>query len=207
MPRSRSTSRVLFALALLPACAFLVSASAAGPQAAQAAQAAATPPPFENLQVLPEDIPRQELVDTMKAFTRALGVRCSHCHVGEGDDLRTYDFPSDAKEEKRAARVMIEMVQAINGEFLPRMHEVAHVAGHGADAAPEAGQTPAHDHAHTPGHAHPPAAGGEAPAAAHGEAHAAEGHEMTRVTCMTCHRGQPEPRLDEPPPTEASGGP
>lgn len=197
MPRSRSTSRFLFALVLLPACAFLLPASAVEPQPAQEA---AAPPPFENLQVLPEDIPRQELIDTMKGFTRALGVRCSHCHVGEGDDLSTYDFPSDAKGEKRAARVMIEMVRAINGEHLPRMHEVAHTAGHEMSTH-EAGHAAGHQAAapedpHTAGgHGHAPGPAGEATA-----------HEMTRVTCMTCHRGQPKPQVDEPPAPPPTGG-
>ena len=32
----------------------------------------------------------------MPGFTRALGVRCSYCHVGEeGESLSTYDFASD----------------------------------------------------------------------------------------------------------------
>jgi hypothetical protein len=215
MRRSRSTSRVLFALVLLPACVFLLPASAVEPQPTQEA---AAPPPFENLQVLPKDIPRQELIDTMKGFTRALGVRCNHCHVGEGDDLRTYDFPSDAKGEKRAARVMIEMVRAINGEHLPRMHEVAHTAGHemrheaGHAAGHQAGHAPGHDDTHAAGHQAGHAAAPEDPHAAGGHGHAA-GHageaaarEMTRVTCMTCHRGQPKPRLDEPPAPPAAGG-
>jgi tetratricopeptide (TPR) repeat protein len=55
----------------------------------------------------------------MGGFTRALGVRCSHCHVGEeGQPLATYDFASDSVELKRKARAMLRMVQAINGEHL-----------------------------------------------------------------------------------------
>lgn len=171
--RSRPTGRILLVL-------FLLTVFAVEPQAAQAPQPVqapqpAPPPPFQNLQVLPEDIPRQELIDTMKGFTRALGVRCNHCHVGEGDDLRNYDFPADAKHEKRAARVMIEMVQAINRDFLPRVEAIEgdHEAGHAERQAP----------GHAEGHA-----------AGHGGA-----HEVARVTCMTCHRGQPEPRIEEAP--------
>lgn len=152
---------------------FLLPAVVAQPQAQPA------PPPFQNLQVLPEDIPREQLIETMKGFTRALGVRCNHCHVGEGDDLRTYDFPSDAKPEKRAARVMIEMVRAINNDFLPRVEaiETEHEAG------------------------------GEGHEGAHAERHAtehAEAHEVARVTCMTCHRGQPEPVIEAAPAAEAA---
>ena len=37
---------------------------------------------LKNVQVLPADISFGALVNTMKAFTRALGVRCTYCHVG-----------------------------------------------------------------------------------------------------------------------------
>ena len=77
------------------------------------------PERFENLQVLPGDVPPRRLIDLMKGFTRALGVRCSHCHVGEDDEpLATYDFPSDDKPAKRKARTMLGMVEAINRDFL-----------------------------------------------------------------------------------------
>lgn len=82
--------------------------------------AAAQFPPdsFTNLRVLPKDIPAQQLVGMMAGFTRALGVRCTYCHVGEETiPLAEYDFASDEKETKRKARVMIEMVQAIHGHL------------------------------------------------------------------------------------------
>jgi len=41
------------------------------------------PDEFTNLEVLPEDITRGELVSIMRGFAGALGVRCNHCHVGE----------------------------------------------------------------------------------------------------------------------------
>jgi hypothetical protein len=59
------------------------------------------------------------LVDTMAGFTRALGVRCTYCHLGrEGEPLSTYDFRSDEKPEKVKAREMIRMVAAINADHL-----------------------------------------------------------------------------------------
>lgn len=74
---------------------------------------------LKNVQVLPEDISPRALVDTMRAFTRALGVRCSYCHLGkEGEPLSAYDFASDAKPEKEKARVMLRMVTAINRDHL-----------------------------------------------------------------------------------------
>ena len=72
----------------------------------------------ENLQDLPEDFPPERLRAVMTGFTRALGVRCSHCHVGEeGQPLGTYDFPSDDKRNKRTARAMLQMLGSINDQL------------------------------------------------------------------------------------------
>ncbi len=84
------------------------------------------PDHFENLKVLPKNITKPELIDTMRGFTAALGVRCDHCHaekpggaVGEhGPEL---DFASDKKHEKLEARVMIKMVRAINTKYLTQV--------------------------------------------------------------------------------------
>ena len=93
---------------------------------ATASPAAAQFPPerLENLKVLPKEMPVRALLDTMRSFTRALGVRCSYCHVGkEGENLSTYDFKSDEKPAKEKARTMMRMVTAINGEHLPKLPE------------------------------------------------------------------------------------
>ena len=57
----------------------------------------------------------QQLRFVMPGFTRALGVRCSYCHVGEeGESLSAYDFASDEKLAKRTARTMLGMLGDIN---------------------------------------------------------------------------------------------
>ena len=69
----------------------------------------------ENLKVLPSDWTGKRLRPVMMGFTRALGVRCSHCHVGEeGQPLTTYDFPSDENPNKDVARAMLNMLGDIN---------------------------------------------------------------------------------------------
>jgi len=51
----------------------------------------------------------------MTGFTRALGVRCTYCHVGEeGKPLSTYDFASDQNPNKGRAREMYRMLGSIN---------------------------------------------------------------------------------------------
>lgn len=69
----------------------------------------------ENLQVLPKDWSGERLSPVMRGFTRALGVRCSHCHVGEeGQPLSAYDFASDDNPKKNIARTMLRMLGVIN---------------------------------------------------------------------------------------------
>ena len=68
-----------------------------------------------NLQVLPEDIGRQQLRGLMMGITEALGVECTFCHVEEvPGDRSTRDMASDDKAPKRTAREMLRMVQDIN---------------------------------------------------------------------------------------------
>lgn len=76
----------------------------------------------KNLKVLPDSFRGQRLGQVMRAFTGALGVRCDYCHVGQGD-LATFDFASDDKPAKQKARLMLKMVQAINGTHLAELGE------------------------------------------------------------------------------------
>ena len=69
----------------------------------------------KNIQVLSKDLVGQRLRPIMVGFTRALGVRCTHCHVGEeGKPLSTYDFASDQNPNKERAREMYRMLGSIN---------------------------------------------------------------------------------------------
>lgn len=83
-----------------------------------AGQAPFTWPEPTNLQKLPEDFTPERLSAVMTGFTRALGVRCSHCHVGEPDaPLTTYDFASDENPNKNTARVMLDLLGAVNDKL------------------------------------------------------------------------------------------
>lgn len=75
------------------------------------------PDKSENLTVLPETTSAEQLSRIMRGWTNALGVRCSHCHVGQGP-LTEYDFVSDEKEAKEKTRLMIRMTRAINAEYI-----------------------------------------------------------------------------------------
>jgi len=90
------------------------------------------PEKAKNLKVLPKNTSSDDLRGAMVGFTRSLGVRCSHCHVGdEGKPLDTYDFVSDKNPKKDVARGMLKMVGKVNKEvaaILPAKSDRVNVA-------------------------------------------------------------------------------
>jgi hypothetical protein len=100
------------------ACAALLLAACIAGTVRAGAEADQIPAQFTNLQVLPKDITRANLVAMMRQFCFDLDVRCEHCHVGEGNDLSKFDFASDARPAKATARRMLAMVTAINTDHL-----------------------------------------------------------------------------------------
>jgi tetratricopeptide (TPR) repeat protein len=105
------------------------------------AQAPAQEAP-KNLQVLPKDWTRAQVVAVMQNFNAALGVGCDHCHVMvQGSPP---DFASDDKAEKEAARAMMGITREVNASL---------AMGLGRPAA-----------------------------------------ELTRIGCITCHRGVAIPK-------------
>ncbi len=116
MPRPSAVRTALVFLAVLTV--------GAPPAAGQQAEHKFPPDSLTNLKVFPKNIPVRALIDTMRGFTFALGVRCEYCHVGEaGRPLTTFDFGSDDKRNKRTARVMLDMVKHINGMHLADVPE------------------------------------------------------------------------------------
>jgi tetratricopeptide (TPR) repeat protein len=103
----------------------VVGAAGAALSSPAAAQAGTFPPTkLTNLKFFPKDMPVRALLDTMRGFTRALGVRCAYCHVArDTSDLATYDFASDDKATKRKARVMLGMAADINRKYLAKLPE------------------------------------------------------------------------------------
>jgi hypothetical protein len=68
---------------------------------------------FKNVKTL-GDVPAARLLRTMQAFTRSLGVSCTHCHVADHWD-------SEDKEEKQVAREMMAMTRAINEDYIKKV--------------------------------------------------------------------------------------
>ncbi len=75
-----------------------------------------------NLQVLPKDIPPQDLVKLMRGYSQALGVHCSFCHE-VNEQTHKPNFAADTKPDKAMARTMIAMTQEINTKFMTQIHD------------------------------------------------------------------------------------
>lgn len=102
------------------------------------ARPAFPPEKLENLQVFPQDIETRRLLDVMKAYSQALGVRCWFCHVGqEGQDLAEFNFVSDEKAHKQVAREMMKMVMMIREKNLPEVVRIQREVEGNADADPK----------------------------------------------------------------------
>ncbi len=73
----------------------------------------------KNLQVLPKDMPRPEVIGVMRRFTTALGLRCNDCHVvtNPGQQPERLDPSLDDKKLRKVARIMLRMTIDINGNY------------------------------------------------------------------------------------------
>jgi hypothetical protein len=76
------------------------------------------PDTFTNLQVLPKDISKPQLVSVMKQFSMTFNVRCLYCHA-VSDDLTEGSFDSDEKETKRKARELLKAIYAAKDQPKP----------------------------------------------------------------------------------------
>lgn len=70
------------------------------------------PDSFTNLQVIPTNIPKKDLVNVMKQFSTTFSVRCSFCHA-VSDDLTEGNFASDEKPTKLKARELLKTIQSL----------------------------------------------------------------------------------------------
>ena len=67
---------------------------------------------FKNLKVLPKDISEDALDSLMDNFCVSLGVKCGFCHARNADTtIHRLDCSLDTKDEKEAARSMMQMTQ------------------------------------------------------------------------------------------------
>jgi hypothetical protein len=78
-----------------------------------------------NLQVLPKNLTGDQVHEIMEGFAGSLGVHCDFCHAPDPKNLMPnghprLNFADDSKDDKKIARIMISMVQQINGEYISK---------------------------------------------------------------------------------------
>src|SRR5260370_35343491 len=66
----------------------------------------------KNVQLL-TNLSDWQLGGVMDNFTASLGVHCDFCHV-RNEQTKAWDFPNDAKQEKKTAREMIRRGLDVN---------------------------------------------------------------------------------------------
>ena len=104
----------------------VVAAATIGSGVMVGAQQGGPPIKYVNLQVFPKDTAPDVLIAAMKNFTRALGVRCPFCHVGEeGMPLEKFDFAADTKPTKQVARAMMRMSGEVNANVAKALPDAA----------------------------------------------------------------------------------
>jgi len=86
----------------------------------------------DNLKVLHGIHSRDQLINVMRGFTEALGVKCDFCH-------NTDNFASDEKIQKLTARLMIRMVANIDNNYMigPRTEKVTCFTCHRGSSVPK----------------------------------------------------------------------
>jgi hypothetical protein len=75
-----------------------------------------------NLKVLSRDTSAAELKRVMDGYGTQLGVSCGYCHV-ENPQTQQLDYASDDNPAKQTARLMITMLNDINGKYLAQLGE------------------------------------------------------------------------------------
>jgi len=88
----------------------------------------------KNIKVL-TGLPDSQLIPVMNYMAASLGVRCNYCHVNKGGQ---WDYPSDEKEEKLTARVMIKLVLDTNKTTFRGNTEVSCYTCHRGRTSPTA---------------------------------------------------------------------
>ena len=89
---------------------------------------------FKNIKVL-KGIPAWQLQPTMHFIEASLGMNCGDCHVR--DNEKGWEFDKDTKPEKRKAREMIKMMDAINTNSFKGHQEVTCFTCHHGIPDPE----------------------------------------------------------------------
>jgi len=118
---------VVVALSLFAGRAPVMAASASLPaRGTEDAPTGREMPAPKNLKVLPRNLTGEQVRDIMEQWTGELGAKCSTCHAADSKNIGSngksrLNFADDSKEEKRTARKMFKMVEAINTNYIAKI--------------------------------------------------------------------------------------
>jgi hypothetical protein len=110
---------------------FAIAAIAQAPGSKQ--ESAGTPPshPREfpaptNLKVLPKNLTGKQVHEIMENWEAALGAHCNTCHTPDPNNIGPngkprLNFADDSKKEKAAARLMFQMTEEINTNYVSKV--------------------------------------------------------------------------------------
>ena len=129
--KKSSRSLPMAATALLAAAVFAATAVAQAPQAAPPAAPPSGGPPRTfpaptNLKVLPKNLTGQQVHDIMEQWQGSLGVHCNTCHTADPKNVGPngrprLNFADDTKEQKTTARMMFQMTEKINADYISKV--------------------------------------------------------------------------------------
>ena len=75
-------------------------------------------PAYKNLQVLSKNISDEDMDYVMESFSVNLGTNCLFCHPGNQNGTAfTFDYATDALQNKRVARDMLRMTMKLNKKY------------------------------------------------------------------------------------------
>lgn len=117
----------------------------------------APPAPLQNLQILPKDMTRPQVIQLMQEWNAALGVTCAHCHIFGGGGDPTNDFITDVKPQKNIARAMMRLTEGLDAPVAQAMNKPADQATRASCAMCHRGAATPVVAAGTPGAPPPPA--------------------------------------------------
>lgn len=80
---------------------------------------------YENLKVLPQSTNKHQMDSIMKHFSWSLGVNCDFCHVRIENEMHDWNFASDTNANKRTAREMMRMTDAVNKQYFAESQDSA----------------------------------------------------------------------------------
>ncbi|MGO9777688.1 MAG: c-type cytochrome [Terracidiphilus sp.] len=128
MKRSLLLCSSTAAVVLLAAAALILTSAAQTPQGPQAASGNTPPQPRSypaptNLKVLPRDLTGQQVHEIMEKWSAYLGTHCDSCHAADPKNIGPngrprLNFADDSKPMKDSARLMFNMTEKINLDYV-----------------------------------------------------------------------------------------